>query len=791
MSTQQAQLTTFTVPENKGRTSSLIHTIAQYLYHWPLFIVVITFSFTLAYLYVRRLKPIYEVKAMLLIQDEKKTPDQQSALQELNLSSSHKIIENEIEILKSKELISRVVNELDLSIIYLMKDKFNTVDLYKVAPIKFILLKPVVGFEQEEINIIIKDENTFMLVMADGTEKEFPFNRIFRNNFGTWKLSPENDIGAYRGKEIKILVADAEQTALSYQQRIDAGLLNKLATAVVLTTSDEVPQRGKDVLNQLISNYNEADKMQKNQETQSTIDFIDQRLSSLRGELTAAEKGIAGFKSSRGLTDIGADSKISLENMQANDTRINEVNVQISIIEGIEKYLGSDQNSGKVPSALGINDLALSGLIDKLSQLQLQRDKLLATTPENNPYFDPLNRQIQSTRAAIKENVSNIKSSLFSTRDKLQSYNSRFESSIRNMPTQEREYISIKRQQASKENVYTYLLQKREEVSVSYASSLSNEHIIDAAYAVPARGFKKMVTYAGALFLGFGFPAGLIFIRNMIKERIIDLREINDVIDIPVIGQIELSDNKNPIAINDTNISAISEQIRALRTKLYHLYQQKSSGRVTLVTSSVSGEGKSFVSSNLAVAMAVSGRKTLIIELDMRKPKITSIFSLSKGHAGISDFLSRKISEKDVIQQHQSIHSLYFISSGSAVNNPSELLETENLVNLISSLRNTYDDIIIDSPPVHLVPDGIILSRLSDVTLYVIRQGFTERTELSFIKELYDQKQLSNLRFVFNGISKVKYGYGYHYNYGYYNQGKKNKPLNFLFSNFSNRFILD
>jgi len=790
MNTQQAQLTTFSAPQNTGQGNKLIKLLTRYLYHWPLFLLVLITALILAFAYTRTLKPGYEVRATLLIQDEKKTPEQQTALKELNLASSPKIIENEMEILKSRDLMENVVKELGLAVVYLKEGSFGTEDLYKRAPVKFSFVSPQRDSGVDEISIIIKDARTFLMETPEG-EKEYPFSKKFSHESGSWMLSPEEDIKDFAGEKITIRVADSEATVLGYQARLDVGLLNKLGTAVLLSINDQVAERGTDVLNTLLKHYNLAAKAKKNEETQSTIDFIDKRLGSLSGELSDAEAGIEDFKSSRGLTDISADSKVSLENMQVNDRQLNEINVQISVVEGIERYISQNQGSGKVPATLGIDDPGLSSLIEKLSQLQLQREQLLATTPETNPDFEPINRQIKVTRAAIRENVRSMKASLLGTRNKLQSYNSRFESSIKDMPTQERQYISKKRQQASKENLYTYLLQKREEVSVSYASSLSNEHVVDQAYAVPARGLKKMMAFGLAFMLGLGLPAGVLFVRSSLRERILDMSEIREVVDVPVIGHIELADSKEPIVVNDRGANVVSEQIRLLRTKLYHLYKTVEGGRVTLITSSVSGEGKSFVSSNLAVAMAYSGRKTLIVELDLRKPKIAPVFNMTASYAGVSDYLKNTANAEDIIRKHPSIPGLDFIGSGSAIGNPAELLESSRLEYLFDSLRERYDEIIVDSPPVHLVPDGLILARLSDLTLYVIRQGFTEKAELNFIKELHEQNEIGEMRFVFNGISKIKFGYGFNYNYGYYDQGKKNTPLTFLFSNFSNRFVLD
>ncbi len=759
----------------------------RYIYHWPLFAVGLFLALTAAFFYLKAAKPLYEVKAAVLIKDEKKTPDQQSALHEIDLLSSSKTTENEIEVLKSQRLVSQVVKDLQLWINYSEPGRLSSKDLYKSGPVKLTVIKPSGNFDHGNLTVTVKDQKSFMLKMPSGGQKEFLFNTSYKNSFGTWKLEPTDKLQQYTGSKINIFISDPEQVGQDYQKSIDASVSNKLATAIILTFDDPVAQRGKDFLNQLIYNYNLAATIEKNKETKSTIDFIDQRLADLSVDLISSEKNAAAFKSSRGLTDITTNSKISLDNLQMNDNRLNDVNVQLSVIENIERYVNSPRNSGKAPSTVGVNDAALGAQIERLTQLQAERDRLLATTPETNPDFEPLNRQIATTREAIKESVANIKSSLLSTRSKLQSYSSHFESSIKDIPTQERQFGSIKRQQESKESLYTYLLQKKEELSVSYASTLSNDRVIDQAYLSSTKGMNKPMAMAMAVLMGLALPAGLIYARNTVSSKITNTQQISQVLNIPVLSELPFESSSNPITINDHDINATTEQFRALRTKLYHLYENNDRGRVTLITSSVPGEGKSFISSNLAASLAYIDRKTVILELDMRKPQIAGIFNLPKEHPGISNYINGTAGLDDIIQSNKLVPNLDVIACGSIVKNPSELLENKRLKELITTLSHIYDDLIIDSPPVHLVPDAMILSRMADLTLYVIRQGYTELKELNFIKELHQKKLLPAINIIFNGIERVKYGYGYDYTEPYYN-AKKSNPAKAVFSNFWSRF---
>ena len=790
MSSQQpTNFNTFILPERKSDTDGSYNFLSKYFYHWPLFLIGILIAAIGLLIFLPTFKPVYPVKASLVIKDESKTPDQKSALHEIDLSNSEKIIENEIEILKSNQLISEVVKDLRLNITYDHKTGFmDHEDLYESTPVKFVFVDSTGNYKKAALNIQIKDAQSFLLIMPDGKTKQSFYNTNYQSSFGVWKLEPTRFLPEFKNERIQITINDPDLTALQYQKDIDISLSNKLATAVIITLNDAVPKRGKDILNRLISKYNMISVVEKNRETKTTLDFLDQRIASLSGELAAAEKGIEDFKSSRGLTDLTSDAKISLENNQANDTRLNEVNVQLSVINGIEKYINSAKPGEKAPAMVGITDPALSSAIERLSTLQLQRDRLLTTTPETNPDFEAIDSQIQTTRNAIKDNIANLKASLTNAQQKLQGYNSKFESSIKSIPTQEREFVSLKRQQEIKENLYSYLLQKREEISVNYASTIADDRIVDQAYAGAPKNQKKMIAFALALVIGLGLPAGFIYGRDVLNDRINTLQEIKDAVKIPVIGELPFENATSGIVINDTNITAISEQIRALRTKIHYLYENKEKGRVTLVTSSVPGEGKSFVCSNLGAAFAFSGRKTVILEIDLRKPQIARNFNLPKNHAGISDFLNGKATISDTIQRSGINENLDVISSGSKISNPSELLETNRFKELIANLKDRYDDILIDSPPVHLVPDAMILSRLTDLTLYTIRQGVTEKGELKFIKELDEQKQLTNMNIVFNGIERSKYGYGYKYNGKYYDQDKKGSTFRLIFGNLLDRF---
>jgi tyrosine-protein kinase Etk/Wzc len=379
--------------------------LAKYFYHWPLFVLGLILAFAGAYAYMHIVNPTYEISATILVKDEKKSPEEKSALPELEQSSSPKNAEAEIEILRSKKLISQVVNGLQLWTSYKINDGLKTQDIYETPPFKIFFLQKPALLKNHKIEVLIKDKNTFEIENLAGQKQTMPFNQVIKNGYGTWILKPTGYLDQFIGSAITVTVEDEETVSNNYLKLLDAHLLDKLAPTIGLFVTDEVPQRGKDFLNNLIKAYNEAASDEEKRTTKSTIDFIDNRLASLTGELNSAEKEVEGYRSSQGLTDINSQAKVYLENVQSNDGKLNEVNVQLNVIDGIEKYVNSTSDNENAPATIGITDPALNSLIEKLSQLQLKRSALLANTPENNPMFEPINRQITLTKAAIKETV--------------------------------------------------------------------------------------------------------------------------------------------------------------------------------------------------------------------------------------------------------------------------------------------------------------------------------------------------------------------------------------------------
>jgi tyrosine-protein kinase Etk/Wzc len=728
-------------------------------------------------------KPVYPIVATL----EFKAPTASSASLTVNQNSTEQqldpidkpvIVENEIEVMQSKKLIYQVVNELQLWTTYSQKKGLATKDLYNQSPVKFKFIQQDgnIAPAGEKMEILIKDSNTFNYKDAAGKSSVYKFSSPVKSSFGTWQLDPTPKLQNFIDSAITISIQDPDLVADGYQSNIKVALENKDAPFVNLTTSDMVPQRGKDILNSLMSLYLQYAIQDKNKLSQKTLKFVDFRLDSLERELNTIEKKIEDFKSSHGMTDIVAQAQSYRDINSANMRSVNDVEVQLGVLNSMEKYASASQNTEKLPVASGIvSDPSIVSLYDKLSDLQIKRSQLLATTTENNPMFIAVDQQYATLKADFTEKIKAAKASLLAQKSQLGTFSKGVESTLKTVPLQSREIGALQRLQVSKENIYKFLLEKREQVALRYASSVSDSEVVDDAHAGKVKWPIPAVIYAVALLLGLAAAAGILYIRESLNDLIISRKQIEDETNISILGELSYQDIDQQIVVSEGRSKfAIGEQFRVLRTNLFHLHGNNDGGRVTLFTSSVSGEGKSFVSSNLAVTLAYASRKTIILEMDLRKPKVSVNFGLDPERPGISNFLAEEVKDISKLIQKSGIPGLDVLSCGSILPNPSELLEKDKLDEMIAILKESYDDIIIDSPPIHLVTDALIIARVADASLYVVRQGYTHKYELEFVNEIDETKRFNKFTIVFNGVKQGASGYGYGYGYGGYGYGNNN-----------------
>ena len=761
------------VEQAEVKQNKISELVSNLLYHWPLVILSLITAIVLAFVYISSTNSVYNVKAKISINDNKnkETNVKEAAMEQLSLSTGNKLVESEVEVIKSRPLIRNVVDSLQLWVNYSVKQRLKTVDVYTSSPFRLQLIKPATSLSTQNFEVNIVDGRQFKIIHNEEEITGY-FGKPVTASFGSFTLLATDKLANYKGETIHVDMVPLETAVTAYQEKISTSF-NKQAPLVELNIEDQVPLRGIRTLNTLISVYKNSNIQNKNKETLTTLKFIDDRLTSLRGELSQAEKTVEGYKSSVGLTEISSKSQYYLDNAQSNDGKLGAVSVQLNIINGIERYVNSEKNSSSPPATIGIEDPGLIALVGKLSALMLEKDQLLATAPESNPIFFPINSQIKSTKTAIKNSISNIKASLVSTNRELRKISSGFESSIKDIPVQERQYVSFKRQMDIKQGLYIYLLQKREEVALSYATTLKDARIVENAYAGKPES-KKKGPITVALLLGVLFPVGLLSFRKNLRNKVLTVNDIQLGTAVPVIAELIHESGKNELVMLKKGAFAITEQIRNLRTNILQ-QTSGSNNQVILFGSSVAGEGKSFVASNFALSLAATGKKTIILELDMRKPRISKIFKTKNTTLGISSFLEGKAELSAIIEPSVFNENLSIIGSGPIPMYPSELLEGDKMADLINQLKEEYDHIIIDSPPMHLVTDGLILSQFADVCLYMVRHNHTAKTELNFVEKLYQEDKVRNMFIVFNGVF-MDSRFGYALDYGYYSE-KSNKKL--------------
>jgi capsular exopolysaccharide synthesis family protein len=749
-------------PQMDDNTENILDKLGIYLRFWPLFLISIAICLGLGYLFIRSAVPVYTVYAKILINDENTG---QNVKQENQSFSNLKKVDDEIQILTSRTIMEAVVDDLQLWTQYYQMGNLNTVDLYKNTPVKFTLIKAVQPLGGQWLDITIQDKKTFLLNQTHSVST-FHFGEQLKSDWGSWKVEPTARLEDFVGQRIRIYLNDPQQVTDNYLAAFDAAMQAEQSSVVQLSIKETVPDRGADVINRTIKAYNLASIDYKNKVNHSTLNFLNDRLDSITSELNYVEKKVETYKSTRGITDLSAESQYYLDNVKNNDSKLNEVNVQLEIINEIQKYINSPVSDGNAPATAGITDPGLVSLVGQLIQLESQRDRLLSNTPEKNPVFVPLNRQISTTKNAIRENIKGIKRSFIATRNQFRKYNRSFESSIKKLPGQEREYITIKRQQSIKEELYIFLLQKREEAGVTNASKLLDSRIIDQAHFGAPELRNANFTYALCLIFGLVFPAGIIFAKDALNNKVTTIKEIENRAVVPVLGELSYQKSLTPISILEGSRTMMSEQFRTLRTKLSLLNGKSGNGKVTLLTSGMPGEGKSMISRNLGAVMAAAGRKTVIIDADFRKPQLAEALNLPND-IGLSNYLNGSAFKEQIVQTSMVHAQLFVISTGSDVVNPSELLEKPALAELFEWLRMYFDEIIIDTPPVQLVTDALILSAFSDTNLYVVRQNYTYKSQFKYINQLRQDAHLKNLHIVFNGVSTNA---GYNYTNKYANQ---------------------
>ncbi len=721
------------ITNKSGKEPSLLETLITYIRHWKLFLFSVIICMILAFLYIKLVSPVYKVETDLLIKDNKGGPaGQNDLLKDLGMFSSEKIIDNEIQILKSNTILEEVIKNLKLQTSYTNTKGVRNREIYKVLPFDVTLVSPSLAAYEHPFSVKLLNDR-----QATFNGKTVLLDTMVNTEAGLVKIAKNSSGNNFIGQEFKVTFYTINSVLKKYQDNLKVEPASKQATVLIITLEDEIPQRGEDFLNDLVDEYNRAAIEDKNKVTANTLSFIDEELKRISGELGSVEKNVEEYKSNNQITNISSESDIFLKSVSDNDEQLNKINLQLKVLSGLENYVNNNQGqSSKLPSMLGIDDPTLLGLVSKLGEVQIRRESLLQTVPDTNPLVSSLTNQANSLKQAIESSIINFKSGLQITQQQLQNKEKQYSSVIQKVPSKERGLIDVMRQQEIKNTLFTYLLQKREETAMSLASVVADSRTIDLAKSSlsPVKPVKRLI-YLAFLFVSIVLPAAVIYFKQRLNFRINKRSDIEDATNAPILAEISESDSPGALLASMKPRSMVSEQIRVMRTNLQFILPEEKP-KVILFTSSISGEGKSFISLNLGGSLAITGKKVVILELDLRKPKLHSGLGVDNT-IGLSNYLIGKVDYKDILKEISIQKDYFIVPSGPIPPNPAELLVNGKIKILIEQLKKEFDYIIIDAPPVGLVTDAQILAEYADLTIFVVRHNYTSKNHISSLDGYY------------------------------------------------------
>lgn len=738
---------------------------------WYWFLISMLVCFGIAYYVAQTQTPMYLITAKVQINDPKRggTTAESQLLGELG-SMASATLSNEAEILQTRYLMETVVRDLKLNVTYFEKGQLRNSELY-AAPFVFDIVEPIDTIKSRQLEVAFSAGGKIN-IKSDALDTTVAFSKPFKlNGVGTVQfLKGETKPSVNASYLIGVTSVDKAVESLQGGYLVVPG--STTASVINMTLNHPVPKKGEDILNRLLKNYVETNVNDRNRLADSAYAFIQARLRYLGGELGSLESNIQGFRQKNKITEMSQQSSELISNSSQYLNDLAKVETQLSVLASLEDYMRKNvKGSSIVPSSLVVSDPLFQNLVEKHNALILERDRRLMSVTETNPIIVNLNQQIASTNSDMLASLNSSKNSLNITRNRLMAQLRNVEGQVQDVPRNERNYLDLARQQKIKEELFIFLMQKGEETAISKTYNTPNSTNIDP----PKSGTSpispnKMVYYAAGILLGLIIPAGSIYGQYLLNSKIETKSDIVKRTSVPVIAEIGHSADVKNLIIGNMSRSAIAEQFRALRTNL-SFYLSKPQGNLILVTSGTSGEGKSFASINLGNVLALSGKKVLLMELDLRKPSLSTKFGIDN-QFGFTNYVNDiNVGVKEIIRPLSVHENMFMISSGEVPTNPAEMLLSERAGILIEQLRTMFDYIIVDAPPVGVVTDAQLLGDYADFCLYVVRHAYTEKSQLEIVEDLNTNNRMKQLGILVNDIKTGNgnaYGYGYGYNYGSY-----------------------
>ncbi|WP_289039716.1 polysaccharide biosynthesis tyrosine autokinase [uncultured Zobellia sp.] len=780
-----------------NNTFDLKEILATYTVHIKWFILSVVVALIIAFLYIRYATPKFAVQTQIQILEDKTSGSELDVFQDLNLLGGGKNkVEDELQLISSRSNFIRVVKELNLNTQILVQGNIKETELYKNPPVNlnFIAADSILNRANLDFFITISSSTTFGYTEEeDKPVKIYAFGKNIPTPIGDIVITPNVGVfESYIDKKIRVSVKPIDDVAQDYRKRIVVSNPGELSNIVNITLEDPIREKAANILDALVRIYNENAIQDKQIIADRTSNFIDERIANISSDLASVDQSAQDFKTEKGVTDIAAEANVNLNVGVANQQELANARNQLNMAASMQELVQQQGSYEVLPTNIGLSDPTIASTTDRYNQLVLERKRLLKSSNEKNPVIVNLDQQIAGLKRSMQSSLSSTVNNLGLTVNSLSGQQARFNSKIYSSPANERALRDITRQQQTTESLYLYLLQKREEAQISAASSSPKSKIVDQAYSISKLPVspKKSIIYLASFILGLLVPFSVIYAKDLLDNKVHNMHSLEKVVkNTPILGELPRLTKKDEKLVVKEDRSVLAESLRIIRTNLDYLIKskQKKSGKsnIVFVTSSVPGEGKTFLSTNLSMILASTNKKVLLIGADIRNPKLYTFFSGGNADnmqkpsrnkdAGLTEFLyDNTIGIRDIVNP-MLVHrnTIDVIYSGRIPPNPAELLMSDRIKELFAQVSETYDYVIVDTAPLMVVTDTLLISEYADLLLYVTRAGVTETNAVDYPIKLQEEGKIKGLSFIVNDVDSSNLGYGGKYGYGYGKTQKK------------------
>ena len=727
--------------------SILERMLERYIKYWPLLVALIVINLGIAFVYLKYTVPTYEVSELIMLKESDSNLSDLTGASKSADPKDQKTIENEIVVLASRPLADEVVKNLRLYAPVYIKGQFFNRSAYLFSPVILEALNP--DSLKSQLSGSFKVTAGTSSVTLDGTTYALNKTIIFHGVQIRFILNPNNR-GPIDPRTFSFSLIDLKTASASLDASLEIEGAKKETTLIGLKIKDEIPKRGEDILNTLIASYNKRSIKEKTKAAANTLKFVQNRLSLMEGQLDTIQNGIETYRSTEGAVDISQQSSQYLSTVNNNEQRLSELKPQFAVLDQIESYIKSSDGDSMVPSTYGIDDPLLPQMLGKLSDLRTQYERLRKTTAENNPILSSIRNEIDQTKPNILEIIKNHRNTLLTTRRNIEANTNKYNSMLNTIPTKEKRLSGISRQQLTKNGIYNFLLQKREETELSLISATADSRIISNAEATPYPiAPKKTNVYLLSLALAFVLMIFFIGLKEILNDKIINKNDIHFLDKMPFMSALSCNPGTELLVVNNGKKSFLSHQFKQLRATIMNDLENLQ-GKKILITSAATADGKLFISSNLALSLAQAGKKVVLVELDFYRPRLAEQFGVKS--IGLSDYIAGKKNVDQVSHQSTINSNLYFIPAGSATEQTPELIINANFSSLLQELENHFDIIIMVTTPLIYSPDAYMVSKYVDRTLFIVREAYSRKEDLETIKAEPGISQLKNAALIYNGV---------------------------------------